>query len=301
MNRRRRLISIAAFLVPAALVATAAEGCPEDPPPTTTTTTEPSTTITTAPPATWPGPDNTGPTSSTLTPYTGAQVEAELAADGLVEHAAITGGNIDPPSGSTLRDFTLDAAGAPYGIRTINGQAGVTVEHGEMFGMTSTGGYGGGITYNAVDVHDSGGDAFKPRTGATIRNSWTHHLGRSTTCTGTDCPHGDGFQFDGPSGSTISDVHIVGNHCEAPWSFLSTQSTYHQQSCVQVNGGITVTGSDVTGNYLHGAGSFSVNCSPPGADTLLFADNTVSRDVHYGPNTGCQRWEGNHYEDGTPA
>ena len=70
---------------------------------------------------------------------------------------------------------------------------------------------------------------------------------------------------------------------------------------MQVNSGVNVTGSDVTGNYLHGAGSYSANCSPPGASTLLFTGNTLSRDVHYGPNTGCELWTENYYEDGTPA
>lgn len=201
-----------------------------------------------------PDATNTGPTTPVeeLTHRTPAQVESECASDGLVEHVYIDGGNVDPASNCTIRDFVLDGGQAPYGIRTVNGQTGVKVEDGEVFDVASTGGYGSGTTYQRIDVHDSGGDGFKPRSGTVIASSWCHDIGTAVDA------HADCVQFDGPDGSTISDVAVIGNNFDLNVDTLV--APYKANAAVQVNGAITMTNITVAYNWLVG-GNFTLNCS----------------------------------------
>jgi hypothetical protein len=273
----------------------------------------------------FPDASSTGPTTpvTELTHRTPAWVESNCLSqpDNTVSAVYVDGGNLDLPSGCKLTDFVLDGQGAQYGIRTINGQTGVDAAYGEIFNATSTGVYGGGIVAASLDIHDIGADGAKLRSNSALANSWVHDLG--TGPCSPECPHADMVQFDGPVGSTISTVWVVGNNCDMGVGNVNGVLTgpppgYQSNACIQHNKNVNLVGVFIDQNRLVG-GNYTVNCSVGSASTQ-FRYNTFgigvpsdyttqpgdygsplaqAADARYGPNTGCPNTTGNVWADGT--
>jgi len=235
-----------------------------------------------------PGPDNTGPTdAAALVTRSAAEVEAMMRPGAVLENVAITGGNVDVVAdGVTIRNFRLDAGGAPYGFRSTGGATGFVAEDGEIVNTASAGFWGGNATFRRVEVHESDGSAFKPLGGVTIEASWWHHLGRGGGSA-------NAVQFQGEGGA--AGVTLRGNHCDLP---ASIGGGYGSSSCVLVSTDAAVTAT-ITGNWLTGGG-YTVDCG--GHAGVAVRDNRFGRDLRNGPLRDCPTAAGNVWADsGAPV
>ena len=235
-----------------------------------------------------PGPDNTGPTdAAALVTRSAAEVEAMMRPGAVIENVAITGGNVDVVAADvTIRNFRLDAGGAPYGFRSTGGATGFVAEDGEIVNTASAGFWGGNATFRRVEVHESDGSAFKPLGGVTIEASWWHHLGRGGNSA-------NAVQFQGEGGA--AGVTLRGNHCDLP---ASIGGGYGSSSCVLVSTDAAVTAT-ITGNWLTGGG-YTVDCG--GQAGVAVRDNRFGRDLRNGPLRDCPTASGNVWADsGAPV
>jgi hypothetical protein len=247
-----------------------------------------------------PTVDNTGPTTAEgeLERVTPEELEDRMEPGAVIEGVYVTGGDVDvTASDVTLRDFVIDGDGARYGIVSCGTDAdcesrdwpgGFVAEDGIVRNVASSGVWGGGVTVRRVEVHDSGGDAFKPLDDVTIESSYGHSLGTK------EGAHADFIQFQ----AEAERVTIRGNNCALGLSTL--QGKYLANACVQVNRQVPVVDALVEGNWLEG-GNYTVNCSGPAAAGVRFEGNTLGDDFQFGVNTGCTSWSGNTYADGSPA
>jgi hypothetical protein len=237
-----------------------------------------------------PGPATTGPTDpAALVPRTAAEIEALMRPGAVIENVAITGGNVDVVADDvTLRNFRLDAGGAPYGFRSTGGKTGFVAEDGEIVNTASAGFWGGGATFRRIEVHESGGSAFKPLGGVTIESSWWHHLGRGGGSA-------NAVQFQGEGGA--SGVTLRGNLCDLPVS-VAGAAGYGSSACVLVSTDAAVTAT-VEGNWFEG-GNYTVDCD--GQAGVAVRDNRFGRDLRNGPVRDCPTAAGNVWDDsGAPV
>lgn len=256
-----------------------------------------------------PGSSNTGPRnpdgsvmsasdiSSKLKVMTNTQVVNEInAGKRLFENVYITGMVTVPKSNVTFRNFVMDAGGGTYGFKlTTHSPVNTVMEDGEVFNFSSGSVAGANYRATRLNVHDSGGDAFKILgSNVVIENSWWHHLGYyPTPCTGgadPNCPHADGIQSQSTS---ASNVIIRGNNCDMSTKNLNL---YHSNAC------FLGQGSDITfdGNWFNG-GNYTIYCGA--VATARVINNKFGRDYRYGLRHGtCDVWSGNTWEDtGEPA
>ena len=266
-------------------------GTTPPPPPGATPDTSVTTTTPTSPTAapTRPGSATTGPTGdpASLRRMTTSEVEALMQPGAVIENVEITGGNLDVVAdGVTLRNFRLDADGAPYGIRSIQGRTGFVAEDGEILDTSSAGFYGGDATFRRLDVHDSDNAAFKLLTGVTVEDSWWHHLGRGGS--------GIGVQLEDGNGGTHT---IRRNHCELP---ADVPAPYNSDSCLLVNADAPWT-VVVEGNWLDGGNRSTVDCG--GAAGVDVRGNRIGRRwVGEVPIMRCPTASGNVWADtGAPV
>jgi hypothetical protein len=240
-----------------------------------------------------PGPGNTGPSDrAALVPMTAEQVEALMRPGAVIEHVAITGGNLDVmASDVTLRNFTLDARGAAFGVRSCGPDAdcgtpadqttGLVLEDGEIYGMATTGFWGREAALRRLDVHDSGSTALRPLGDVTIEASWWHHVG-------LDGGTANGVLFGEAGGRNVT---IRGNHCDLP---ASVAAPYGSSSCVIAGTGspdVTVTVED---NWLTG-GNNTVECN--GHPSMSVVGNRFGRDLRYRPVSRCPTAADNVWDD----
>lgn len=231
-----------------------------------------------------PGPDSTGPTdTSALVRRTADEVEAMMRPGAVIENVDITGGNVDVVADDvTIRNFRLDAGGAPYGFRSTSGATGFVAEDGEIQGTGSAAFWGSHATLRRLDIHDSEAGAFKPVSGVTIERSWWHHLGRG----GSGSANGVQFQGD----TAAADVVIRSNFCDLP---VTVPAPYGSSSCVIVSTDAAVTAS-IEGNWLNG-GNHTVECNDQPGVTVHA--NRFGRDHRYGPLSGCPTTVANTWSD----
>jgi hypothetical protein len=263
-----------------------------------TTAPAPTTSPSTAPPSTEgtddgvaagrPGPSTTGPTdAAALVPRSADEVEAMMRPGVVIENVAITGGNVDVVADDvTIRNFTLDAGGAPYGFRATGGATGFVAEDGEIVNTASAGFWGGGATFRRIEVHESGGSAFKPLDDVVIEASWWHHLGKGGGSA-------NAVQFQGERGAT--GVTLRGNNCDIP---ASVGGGYGSSACILVSTDAPVSAT-ITGNLLDGGG-YTVDCD--GRAGVVVRDNRFGRDLRNAPLRDCPTAGGNVWDDtGTPV
>jgi len=205
----------------------------------------------------------------------------------VIENVAITGGNVDVVAADvTIRNFRLDAGGAPYGFRSTGGATGFVAEDGEIVNTASAGFWGSNATFRRIEVHESDGSAFKPLGEVTIEASWWHHLGRGGNSA-------NAVQFQGEGGA--AGVTLRGNHCDLP---ASIGGGYGSSSCVLVSTDAAVTAT-ITGNWLTGGG-YTVDCG--GQAGVAVRDNRFGRDLRNGPLRDCPTASGNVWADsGAPV
>jgi hypothetical protein len=230
-----------------------------------------------------PGPGNTGPTNeSILVPRSGFTVTQ---AGAVIENVRVTGTIRIQASNVTLRNFVIDAGGAPYGIQATYGASGLVIEDGEIVNASSAAIYGGGFAARRLEIHEMGSDAIKPTSDVLVEQSWYHHLGTRADS------HADGAQ----SRWGGSNIIFRGNNCDIPVDV----SGYRSNACfiVEPDGG-PITNFVIEGNCLNG-GNYTIYCSNQG---VTVRNNRFGRAHRYGIRNACSNWSGNVWDDtGAPA
>lgn len=243
------------------------------PTPTSTPTTTSGPTPTPTPtvgPVEKPGPLNTGKPAWVATrPFTGTIASGAVLDGYTFGCISINVTNV------VIRNSTITCRSGPFGAITGN-RTGLKIEDTTIScGGTSLGAGATGQFY-ALRLNVSGCEnGFSGRSNIRIESSWVHGL----TCTaGT---HTDAFQIDNDSFNIV----VLGN-------------TFEQNCPVKVNGvptgtaaiiGDTGTHVNVTieGNWLSGAGSYTVYCPlPGGATNYRLAFNQIGKSA-YGHTVNC--------------
>ncbi len=132
-----------------------------------------------------PGPDNTGPSGDLTKVNDGFTVKENGA---LIENIDLDGCISVSANNVTIRNVRINCESF-YAIRMNSGYSGLLVEDVEMLGMQSAAILGSDFIARRVNVHDSGGDAFKPGRNVVIEDSWIHRLGT------IDNSHSDAVQM----------------------------------------------------------------------------------------------------------
>lgn len=166
---------------------------------------------------------NTGYTGS-LTPYTGTM---PLPA-GTYENVSFSGTVSFGADDIVLRNFEIDAGGNDYGIENVDFlpsgspvvRTGIICEDGEIRNAKSSCVIASSGTFRRLNVHDSGGDAFKVKGVVNgdfvlVVDSYLHHIG-NVAVNGGDVGgiHADGNQVRRSSGGSITFRrvnHALGN------------------------------------------------------------------------------------------
>jgi hypothetical protein len=241
-----------------------------------------------------PGPGTTGPTDpGVLRPVTAEEVEAMMRPGAVIEDVAITGGNLDVrASDVTIRNFTLDAAGAGFGVRSCGPDedcgtpadqtTGLLLEDGEIFGTGVTAFWGREATLRRLDVHHSDNSAFRPLENVTIERSWWHDLAPD------DGGSGNGVLFGAGGGRNVT---IRANTCDQP---VSVSPAYGGGACVIAGTGSTDVAVVVEGNWLTG-GNNTVECNGHGSMTVV--GNRFGRALRYRPVSRCPAAADNVWDD----
>lgn len=235
-----------------------------------------------------PGPANTGVIDEgALTVMTADDVELLMRDGAVIEDVFIHGGPIDLLADDvTIRNFRVDARGADYGFRAVDGAVGIVLEDGEIFGARSAAIYGMGFTARRLDIHDSRNDGIKAQgTGGPVlvERSWIHHIG-----TGQGA-HADGNQ----TRSSTSPIVFRENYCDLP---VTTPPPYKSNACFMVGTAEGPTsGFLIEKNWLNG-GNYTIFAAPDAS--VRVRDNLFGRDVRYGLRSGSfAEWSGNRWED----
>jgi hypothetical protein len=233
-----------------------------------------------------PGPTNTGPTDrAALKPSSSINITTDGA---VVENVAVTGKIAVTANNVTIRNFTIDASGKSYGIET-GGSNNITIEHGEIFNMSSAAIFGMGFTARYLDIHDSDGDGVKAQGGGggpvLLENNWLHHLGKG------DCAHADGNQ----TRKAVSDIVYRYNNCDIP---VTVPIPYKSNACFMLQEAEgPVKSFLIEYNWLNG-GNYTIYCVP----NTTVNGNRFGRDYRFGIDQGCNKWTNNVWDDtGQPA
>jgi hypothetical protein len=150
-----------------------------------------------------PGPGNTGPTAPELLVPSGSITVTQDGA--VIENVSVTGTIAVNAANVTIRNFTIDGNGSPYGIHMRSMASNVLIEDGEIYGINSSGLLGANFTARRLNIHHSGGDAIKTTSNNLVESCWMHHLGMNPGA------HADGNQTR--SGSNIT---FRGNFFDMP-------------------------------------------------------------------------------------
>jgi hypothetical protein len=258
------------------------------------TTTPPTTSPTPVEPAPRPGPDDTGPTdTAVLVPKTGDEIEAMMQPGAVIENVDITGGNIDVVADDvTIRNFRLDAAGAPFGFRSCgpdtdcgadgDQRTGFVAEDGEIFNTSNAAFRGRHATLRRLEVHESDASGFIPLSDVTIERSWWHHLGRGEGASA------NGVQFQGGGTNLV----VRSNFCDLP---VTVPPPYNSSACVIAGTNTDPTlSASIEHNWFNG-GNHTVQCS--GQNGIAVHDNRFGRDYRNGPLVRCPNSSQNVWDD----
>lgn len=249
----------------------------------------------------------TRPTAENTGPYDEAALKASealmITTDGAVyENLEVKGDIWIDADDVTIRNFRIDAAGEYYGIKVVDGHEGVVIEDGEIFGMTSAGVLGVGLTARRLHVHDSSGDGFKAEgespAPTLIEFCFVEKLG-----TGEDA-HADGNQTRGGANITFRYNNFF---LPSPGTPNYPGAPYKSNAAFMLELGIS--NFIIERNWLNG-GSYTIYCGSD-AGGVSVRNNVFGRDndgLPEGKEAGhlvsgeCDEWAGNVWEDtGNPA
>lgn len=255
--------------------------------------------------------DAAGPRVPAVETITSAAAKQRIVDTGLLESVAVTGG-LDLSSVTrpyTIRDVSIDAAGAPYGIRTRIGFSGVTppdgpqvIEHCSVVGASSAGIYAQDATVVGCDVSESV-DAAKLGSRVVFERNWTH-----------DHWYRTGAHMDSIQMQYGVDTLIRGNVLDA---FVGARSDDPARVGTPANAALQ-TGSmlgdlkaQFVGNWVDGGG-YTIRMGTSGPPTIdwQFRGNRFGRGFAYGPTSGTRdhpttyggvRFDGSNVWDDTGA
>lgn len=204
-----------------------------------------------------PGPNNTGPCDSTLLKPSGSIVASTP--NQVIQNVAITGTVTIKAHGVIMKNFTLNANGADYGINVIGATSDSTgvsliASNGEITNAMQAGIFGQGWTGQNLNVHNMGADATKGGWNTTLTNSWIHQIGSSPGA------HADGFQV--VNGQNIL---VQGNNFDIPSQTKIGNVTYNINSCIFMNinpSTATIANVVIQNNTLIG-GNYEIYSSGP--------------------------------------
>ena len=182
----------------------------------------------------------------------------------VIEDVAITGGNLDVrASDVTIRSFTLDAAGAGFGVRSCGPDEDCGTPPTRppascwRTARSSAPGSprsGDGRPPSPARVHHSDNSAFRPLENVTIERSWWHDLAPD------DGGSGNGVLFGAGGGRNVT---IRANTCDQP---VSVSPAFGGGACVIAGTGSSDVAVVVEGNWLTG-GNNTVECNGHGSMT----------------------------------
>lgn len=218
-----------------------------------------------------PGPTTTGPTSPENDLRRISSVT--ITQDGTIIEGVYVAGHIDVRANNvTIRNFII-ASNSHYGINFSFGHTGLTIEDGEIFGMTSAGVYGGNFAARRLNIHDSGNDAFKATGNALIEGNWMHRLGYLSNA------HADGIQINGGDNFIIR-----GNTFDMP----SETDGFRNSICMIImTADASIDNLLIEQNWINGGGhSIQIRDKGRGHGTptnVRVLDNRFGRDYQFSP------------------
>lgn len=217
-----------------------------------------------------PGPSNTGPSApSILVPSNSFKVTQDNA---IIENVDVNGIIKVAANNVTIRNFRVNGA-SWYGVKMVNGFTGLVLEDGEIRNSLSAGVLGSNFTARRLDVHDIGGDGFKPSSNTVIERCWVHRLGTSPGA------HADGVQIRGGT-----NIVIRGNFFDMP---IPPPAGYSSNACLMMDSGLEpLSNLLVEGNWLSG-GNYTIyltlGSGAHGVSNATLRDNRFTRSYRYGP------------------
>lgn len=222
-----------------------------------------------------PGPGNTGPRagsklieSGSITAKTDGQV---------IENVSIRGNIVIRANNVTVRNFRIDAGGAPYGIQTgLSEYTGTIIEDGEISGAQSAGIFGSDFQARRVQIHEIGGDGIKARDNVIVEGCWIHHLGMKPGA------HADGNQTRGGK-------HIVfrGNFIDMPVRpAVPGEQQYLSNAAFMISDEVSpIEDFVIESNWLNG-GNYTIMIKAEdfgGPKKMRVSNNRFGRGYQFGP------------------
>ena len=134
------------------------------------------------------------PTIANTGPRVGVELHditgTTISTDGTVlENVRIKGTVTIAAHDVTIRNFMLDANGAPYGIRADQNKTGLLLDRGTLVSATNAAVYGSNYHARRLNIYNQAGDALKADSDCTIEWCYMHNLGMQAG------KHADGLQM----------------------------------------------------------------------------------------------------------
>ena len=240
-----------------------------------------------------PWAHNTGPSDPGALVPSGALM---ITTDGAVyEDIDVSGDIWIDANNVTIRNFRINATGQSYGINVLEGHSGVVLEDGEIYGMSSAGVLGVGLSARRLHIHDSVGDGLKIQgEGGPTLVEWCfiEKLG-----TGEDA-HADGNQTRGGSNITFrhNNIHMPSpgtpNYPGAPYK---SNAAFFLQLAISnfVIENNWLTGGNYTIYCITDSGGVSVRNNIFGRENGGLPERKADRRILSGK---CDEWSGNVWE-----
>jgi len=240
-----------------------------------------------------PWSHNTGPTdTAALRPSSSFKITTDGA---VFEDLDVAGMITIDANDVVIRNFRINATGALYGIRVLDGHSGILLEDGELFGMDSAGILGVGFEARHLHIHSSNSDGLKVQ--GTGGPTLVEHSFIEKLCADGK-GHCDGNQTRGGSKITFRYNNIYLPYPGTP----SYQPPYKSNSTFIIE--LATTDFVIENNWLTG-GNYTIYCQQKGG-TVIVRNNTFGRE-NGGLAAGkealrlragrCGEWSGNRWED----
>jgi fibronectin type 3 domain-containing protein len=242
----------------------------------------------------WPSAANTGPScGSGFTHFYGTYVPKS----GQTVSCLVVHGSIDARNTSNVKildcivdgghDNLAGTTGASIGVRCA-GATNLLVERCEIRYVKDEC-VTGAATVRNCNLHHSGGDGIKPKSGSRIESNWFHHLGY-----GSPLAHADGIQIRGES-----NIYITGNNFDMPKDEPNTKS--NANVLIQGQNGEPSNSIVIDGN-LCGHGNFTMVAFTDGGtpSSIRITNNRFLRNTAqygFGNLESGVVWSGNVYDD----
>jgi hypothetical protein len=241
-----------------------------------------------------PWAHNTGPIKPELLIESGPLM---IDTDGAVyENIDVTGYVWIDANDVTIRNFRINADGESYGINVLEGHLGVLLEDGEIFGMSSAGVLGVGLTARRLHIHDSYGDGMKIQGEggpSLVESCFIEKLGAAPEA------HADGNQTRGGANITFRYNNIF---MPAPGTPKYPGAPYKSNSAFFLQLDVSnfviennwLTGGNYTIYCITNRGGVSVRNNVFGRENGGLPEGTADRRILSGT---CDVWSGNVWED----